>query len=320
MSATANERRATPEAPRALGAARRRRRTHAHDGWWALVFLLPALITILSMRVAPTVSAFWGSLHQGFPGGIREPEFAGLANYSELFHSPAFLHTVVLTLIFNVILNPLQVAIALLIATLMTRRIRLAGIWRTLVFVPATIPIVGSSIVWGIAMRPQGPLNGILEALGLPAQPFFTSPQQALASIMLVATWVGVGYWMIFLISGIENIPAEYYEAARLDRAGPIRTFFSITIPMLKRPLLFVLVADTVANFVLFVPVQMLTNGGPENSTTLQMFNAYRTSYTYGDKTLGAAEVVVLTLIMLLFVALQFWLLREDNGRTGARR
>jgi multiple sugar transport system permease protein len=92
-----------------------------------------------------------------------------------------------------------------------------------------------------------------------------------------------------------------------------VRTFLRITIPLLKRPLLFVLVADTVANFVLFVPVQLLTNGGPQSSTTLLMFDAYQTTYNYGSRNQGAAEVVILTAIMLVFVVLQFWLLHEER-------
>lgn len=293
--------------------SRRRPRGRRKELFWALVFLLPAGLAIVTMRIAPAIEAFWTSLHSGFPGGLREPAFTGFENYIELFSSPAFGETVLRTVVFNVILNPAQIIIALMLAVLMTRRLHLRGLWRILMFVPATIPIVGSSIVWGIAMRPDGPLNAILDALGLGSVPFLTSPAHALTSIMIVATWVGVGYWMLFLISGIETIPEEYYEAARLDRAGPIRTFFQITLPMLKRPLLFVLVADTVANFVLFVPVQMLTGGGPESSTTMLMFDAYRTTYTYSDKNLGAAQVIVLTLIMLAFVAAQFALLREDK-------
>ncbi|CAM3369683.1 carbohydrate ABC transporter permease [Occultella aeris] len=299
-------------APRRLS---RRRKELA----WAVIFLAPAIIAILTLRIAPSIGAVISSLHRGFPGGVLEPVFSGFRNYSDLLANEAFRDTVVRTVVFNVIINPLQVAIALMVAVLVTRRVGAPGLWRTLIFIPATVPIVGSSIVWGVALRPEGPINAIIEALGGTPQPFFTSGDQALASIMLVLSWIGIGYWMLFLISGIQSIPEEYYEAARLDRAGPIRTFFSITIPLLKRPLLFVLVADTVANFVVFVPIQMLTNGGPQNSTTMQMFNAYRTTYTYGSKNLGAAEVVILTLIMLVFVAIQFRMLREDRP-TRSRR
>jgi multiple sugar transport system permease protein len=196
---------------------------------------------------------------------------------------------------------------------LFVQRIPQVGVWRTLVFIPVTVPIVGSCIAWGAALNPNGPVNALISALGGDPQPFLTSPNQALACIIVLASWIGVGYWMMFLISGLQAIPEELYDAAKIDQAGPVRTFFSITIPLLKRPLLFVLVADTVANFVLFVPVQLLTQGGPQNSTTLLMFDAYRTTYGYGSRNLGAAEVVILTVIMIFFVLLQFRLLREEE-------
>jgi multiple sugar transport system permease protein len=205
------------------------------------------------------------------------------------------------------------VALALLLSVLLIQRIPLAGLWRTFLFVPVTIPIVGSSIAWGAAFDPEGPINALLRALGGDGQPFFTSPKQALGCIIVIATWIGIGYWMLFLVSGLQAIPTELYEAARIDRAGPVSTFFRITMPLLKRQLLFVLVADTVANFVLFVPVQLLTDGGPQSSTTLLMFDAYRQTYGYGSRNLGASEVVILTIIMLVFVVLQFRLLREEG-------
>ena len=304
---------------RGRGGRPRISRRHAKELWWAAVFLAPALIAIAALRIAPTVSAAVSSFYQGFPGGVLPAEFSGLANYSELLGNDMFRDTVLRTIVFNLIINPLQVALALVISVLLTRRIVAPSLWRMLVFIPATVPVVGSSIVWGIALRPEGPINAIIAALGGSPQPFLTSSSQAMASIMLVISWIGIGYWMLFLVSGLQSIPEEYFEAAKLDRAGALRTFFSITIPLLKRPLLFVLVADTVANFVLFVPIQMLTNGGPENSTTMQMFNAYRTTYTYSSKNLGAAEVMILTVIMLAFVALQFRLLREDRPKRGQR-
>ena len=182
-----------------------------------------------------------------------------------------------------------------------------------MLFIPVTIPIVGSCIAWGAALEPQGPVNALITALGGEPQPFFTSPNQALACIIVLASWIGIGYWMLFLIAGLQSIPSELYDAAKVDQAGPVRTFFSVTLPLLRRPLLFVLVADTVANFVLFVPVQLLTQGGPQGSTTLLMFEAWRTTYGYGSRNLGAAQVVILTAIMLVFVLLQFRLLREDK-------
>jgi multiple sugar transport system permease protein len=305
---------ASSTVPTEPAASRRRARAgRRHEAFWAAVFLTPAVAALVVLRLVPTIAAVVTSLHKAFPGGIIPATFAGLRNYDSLFTDPNFVSTIVRTLVFNVIINPLQIVLALIIAVLFVQRIPLVGVWRTLVFIPITVPMVGSSIAWGAALNPNGPVNAIIGALGGKPQPFFTSPHQALASIIVLASWIGIGYWMMFLISGLQAIPEELYDAAKTDGAGALRTFFSITIPLLKRPLLFVLVADTVANFVLFVPVQLLTQGGPQGSTTLLMFDAYRTTYGYGSRNLGAAEVVILTVIMIFFVLLQFRLLREER-------
>jgi len=293
--------------PRAL------RKVARKESVWAVVFLTPALVTILMTRVWPGLGAVVSSLYSGIPGGVRVERFVGLENYVRLFENEAFIDVLWRTVVFNLVINPFQVGLALLLALVMVRKMPLRGVLRTLLFLPATVPIVGSTIAWGVALRPDGPVNSVLSAIGGTPQPFFTSPQQSLATVIIIASWIGVGYWMIFLIAGIEAIPEEYYEAAKLDRAGPLRTFFAITLPQLKRPVLFVLVACTVANFVLFVPIALLTEGGPQNSSTTLMFDAYRTTFVYGSRNLGAAEVVILSSVMIAFVVLQFKLLGEEK-------
>lgn len=304
---------ASPAAAREARPGRARRRRVGRTWLMAAAFLAPAVVTILLIRIVPFIGAVISTLHvRDGIGLLAEERFAGFQNYIDLLSDPLFQATLGRTLLFNVIINPLQIALALVIAVLLTRRVPARGLWRMAVFIPCTIPLVGSSIAWGVALRADGPINGILQALGLPTQPFLSSPTQALASIMLVASWVGIGYWMIFLIAGINEIPDELYEAASLDGAGGWRSFWSVTLPMLKRPLLFVLVADTVANFVLFVPMQMLTGGGPQNSTTMLMFDAYRRTYTYSQPNQGATATVILTVVMLVIVFVQFRLLKED--------
>lgn len=295
---------------------RTRRAGRRLELFWGAVFLAPVLVSLVVLRIVPAVGAISSSLYKAFPGGIIPATYAGLQNYRSLFGDPNFNATIRRTIAFNLVINPLQILIALLVAVLLVQRIPLVGLWRTLLFVPVIIPIVGSCIAWGAALNPEGPVNAIISALGGTPQPFFTSPGQALACIVVIASWIGIGYWMLFLVSGLQAIPEELYDAAKIDRAGAVRTFLHITLPMLRRPLLFVLVADTVANFVLFVPVQLLTGGGPQSSTTLLMFEAYRTSYAYGSRNLGAAQVVLLTAIMLFFVLLQFRLLREEREPT----
>jgi multiple sugar transport system permease protein len=135
-----------------------------------------------------------------------------------------------------------------------------------------------------------------------------------LLSIVLLASWIGVGYWMMFLIAGLQDIPPEYGEAADLDGAGPVRKFLDVTLPLLRRPLLFVLVADTVANFVLFAPIQVLTKGGPEGSSNLLMYDVYHNAFELSDPHTAAAELVLLLILMLAIVSVQFRLLRSGEG------
>ena len=135
---------ADPRAARAgVGPRARWSPRRIKEAAWAAAFLAPAVLTIATTRIAPSVDAFVDSLHRGFPGGLRAPVFDGLGQYQALLSTDAFRETVARTVVFNVIINPLQVALALLVAVLMTRRIALRGVWRMLLFVPATIPLVG---------------------------------------------------------------------------------------------------------------------------------------------------------------------------------
>ncbi|SBT40541.1 carbohydrate ABC transporter permease [Micromonospora auratinigra] len=288
---------------------RSRARAKRRDSLAAAGFLAPVLACLVLLRLLPAASALIDSLYSRLPGSLLPAEFVGLDNFTALFASPGFRTSLTQTLVFNLLVNPIQILAALALAVLMTRRLPGTGLWRTLVFLPSAVPMLGSTIVWGIALRPDGPVNGVLGLFGIGPQPFFTSAGQVLWSLILLASWIGVGYWMMFLIAGIQDIPPVYYEAARIDGAGPVRTFFAVTLPLLRRPLLFVLVADTVANFVLFAPIQVLTNGGPQDSSNLLMYDVFRHAYQLSDPHTAAAELIVLLTIMLAVVALQFRLL-----------
>lgn len=283
--------------------------------FWALVFLAPSLIALVSMRLMPILSSLFSSFYTAFPGGIQPAVYTGWENFKFVLTDPDFLSTIRRTILFNLVINPVQIALSLFVSVVMVQRIRFEGIWRTLVFIPITIPIVGSSITWYAIFKPDGPLNALLLTIGLNGQPFLNSPEQALISISVVASWIGIGYWMMFLISGLRAIPSEIYDAAEIDRAGPIRVFFSITLPLLRRTLLFVLVATTVANFVLFAPIQLLTAGGPESTTTLLIYDTYRETYVYGGRNLGATKGLILALIMILFACIQFYLMQEKKDK-----
>jgi multiple sugar transport system permease protein len=293
-------------------AADRVRRRRLGDLPVALTFLLPAVLAAVLLRLWPTVRAFWDSL-RNTPLGVEPTHWVGLEQFRTLLGDPDFLNSLKITLLFGVIVNPLQILTALGLAVIFNERIRGAGLMRTLVFLPVAIPQSVSAVVWAVAFRPDGPLNGVLDKLGVPPQGFLTSGGEALASIILVVSWIGVGYWMMFLIAGLKEIDPVLYEAAALDGAGRWARFRHVTIPQLTRQIAFVLVADTISNLLVFAPVNILTNGGPNGRTDLIMNDVFDRAYNQADIGAAAAGTVIVVLIALVIVLIQFRLISRGS-------
>ncbi|MFD7157479.1 carbohydrate ABC transporter permease [Kribbella sp. NPDC059898] len=282
------------------------------QGLIALAFLTPALVCLAVLRIVPAISAVVESFYsESLLRGGRV--FTGLSNYTDLLGSKDFRQSVGVTLLFTVLVNPIQVVVSFLLAVLFTQKAAGSKLWRTLVILPIATPPAVSAVIWSVIYRPDGLGNGVLERFGLPAQPFLTSPSQVLPSLIVLLSWIGVGYWMLFLIAGIQEVPVEVREAALLDGAGPWRRMISVILPLVRRPLAFVLVADTVSNLLVFAPVQILTKGGPNGNSNLLMYDVYNRAYALGDIHVAQAEVVILVALTLAIVAGQFRLLRGDQ-------
>jgi multiple sugar transport system permease protein len=284
--------------------------------WWVpFTFLFPALAGLILFRFAPIGIAAFGSL---FGTTIRgESVFKGVANYAELFADEAFWHAVRVTLIFNLIINPLQVVCALTLALLVRRPTRFVDVFRAAFLLPMTVSLAITSVIWAILLDPSlGPVNGFLRWLGLPPQPFFRSSDQALATLIGVATWKGAGYWMVFLLAGLLAIPQDVHEAAALDGANAWQRFIYVTLPMMRRPLAFVLVADTAINFLLFAPVYIVTQGGPNGATQLLMYEAYQSEFAYLNHGRSMTISVVILMIVLAVALSELRLFRpkEEEG------
>jgi ABC-type sugar transport system permease subunit len=295
-----------------VSAPARPKRRRYRDLPVALTFLAPAVAAAVLLRIWPLVRAISDSLHST-PLGLQPSHWVGLKQFRLLFDDPDFRNSLKITLLFGVIINPLQIAVSLALAILFNEKIRGIGLMRTLVFLPVAIPQSVSAVIWGVAFRPDGPLNGTLERLGIGPQRYLTAPNQALLSIMLVVSWIGVGYWMMFLVAGLKQIDPVLYEAAGLDGAGRWARFRYVTLPQVRRQLVFVLVADTISNLLVFAPVQILTQGGPTGHTDLIMNNVFERAYTRGDIGGAAAGTVVLVVIALLIVVIQFRLLSSGE-------
>lgn len=274
----------------------------------AALFLAPAMVAVIVLRLWPAAVA----LHQSLLAP-RATSYS-LENYIYIFGDPVFQGAVSTTLLYSAIVNPLQIAIAVALALLMNAKLPTVGIWRTLVLLPVAIPQSVSAVVWGVAFRPDGPLNSLFEAFGIGPQRFLTSPEQALPVIIVIVSWVGIGYWMTFVIAGLQDIPRSLYEAARIDGANTWQSFRYITLPQLRRPLTFVLVANTVANFLVFAPVQILTKGGPQGSTNLIMNEIYTRAFVASDPSSASAATVVLVSLVLIIVFIQFRMMRGTDS------
>jgi multiple sugar transport system permease protein len=271
----------------------------------------PAIAGLLVFRAYPIALALWQSLNQQTLEGAQR--FAGAANYLTVLTDPQFWNAARVTLVFNLITNPLQISLALALALLVNRRLPGIALFRTAYFLPMTVSLAITATIWNLILNPElGLANGLLQRVGLPRQPFLISERQALASIIALATWKGVGYWMVFLLAGLQQIPATLYEAASLDGATAWRRFGHVTFPLLRRVLAFVLVADTAINVLMFVPIYLLTGGGPNGSTTLLMFHAYRAAFVFLDWGQATAISILILLVILAMTAAQLRLLRAE--------
>lgn len=280
----------------------------------AYLFLAPAILGLLIFKVYPLLLSATESLYQVSFFGQQAKYFVGLENYRDVFADPTFWQSLKVTLKFNFLIIPIQVALAVALALLLNKKFKGVRVFRSIYLLPAGVSIAIACTLWSLMLNPNsGLLNSLLALVGIPRQPFLTSSSQALWSIILIASWKGVPYWMIFIMAGLQGIPESNYEAAAIDGANALQVLFKITLPLLKRTLLFVVVANTVSNFLLFVPPYMLTRGGPESSTNLLMYEVFKSGFIYNDMARATTMITLLVILLLGIVAIEFRWLRAEH-------
>ena len=278
-----------------------------------VALLAPALLGLLVFRLYPIAIAVVTSFYTTVHGNTA---FAGLGNYESLISDHVFWRSLGVTLWFNLLVNPIQIAISLGLALLYVRKFPGASVYRIFFLIPIGVSVPVAVIVWRIMLSQGGLVNGLLNLFGVAPKPWLTSSSFALYSVIAIATWKGASYWMIFIVGGLQNISPELYDAARVDGVRPWQRLLFITLPLLRPALLFVLAADVSINFLLFAPIYMLTQGGPAGSTDVLMYEAYKQGFIFGDMGRAMAMVVVIVAILLIVVGLQFRLLsaREQGA------
>lgn len=282
----------------------------------AYTLLLPAILLLVGLRLYPTIFAIVTSFQKRGMSIFDPPRWAGFSNYEYLlFRSPTFMTSLATTLVFVAVVTILQTILALALAVIYTQKGYGIPLWRTIVFLPIAIPVAVSTVIWEIAMRDDGIINAVIDAFTGSTVSFFSTGAAATASFFVILSWVGTGYWMTILIAGLNDIPREVKEAAAIDGAKPVRTFFEITLPLLRRPLAFVVVAHTVGNFFTFVPVAIITHGGPQGATRYLMYEIYAEAYVNANENLASAAIVLFSLMIIAIVAVQFRLVAPPEGR-----
>lgn len=275
---------------------------------WAYIFLLIPLTFFVTIRFAPTLFAMSVSL---FRWDILSPEkpWMGLKNYEALFADPVFWQSLTNTLMYVALSVPLQLVIGLAFALLLQAAAHWRGFFRALYFIPFVTSTVAISWVWRWIYQPAfGPLNKLLALVGLPEQKFLASPDQALASIVVTMVWQALGFYVIIFLAGLEAIPTDFYEAAKIDGARARDLFRHITLPLLNPTIVFLTVIGTINAIQVFTQVLNMSfqgMGGPLDSTKSLVLFIYQQGFKSFKMGYASAGTVVLFALILVITIIQ---------------
>lgn len=277
---------------------------------WGILLVAPAFLFLVVFKFAPIAMAIFASFCDwSTTRGFKE--FVGLENYRFLFKDPVFATSLKTTIVFAITLTLIQIVLALILAFLLSKTTKVTTVARLIIFHPYAISLSIASLIWWIMYAEWGLVNSIVSFLGFRRQAWLTSSDLALWSLVLMLIWKGIGYWMMVLIAGINGIPYTIREAAIVDGATYWQRLIRIDLPLLKRPLAFAFVADTIINFLLFAPPYIMTAGGPQNRTLVLSLYAYRMAFVYNDLGYASAVSCILLCVVMVIVAMELRLMRS---------
>ncbi len=277
---------------------------------WGIAFVVPAIIFFIVFAYYPMVSALRLSLTDY--NLLSPPKDVGLANYEYIFQSERFQKVLVNTFEFvGGYAIPMWI-LALALAMIFTQEFKGRGIYRTLYFVPIVLSETVISIVWRLLYHPQGAINSMLAPFnGGVRVPWLTSSDIAPLAVIVVAIWRVFGYYMIIFITGLQNIPMEYYDAAKVDGGSRWQIFRLITLPLLRPTTVFVVVITLLNGFQSFVYQFLITRGGPNDSTNVLGYLIYEEAFPNLNMGRAAAISMVLFAMLIVLTFIQLYLLRQ---------
>lgn len=239
---------------------------------------------------------------------FREPTFIWLGNYIDLFADPYFIKVISNTLYYIIGTVPISIVLGLLFALLVNRKVRGISFFRLAFFHPMVMPMVSAATIWLFFFTPDyGLFNTTLRFLGYSGAENWTgNPNLALLSVIIVAIWKNSGYYMIFYLAGLQNLPEDVYEAAALDGANDWQALWQITFPLLRRTTVFITIVAFIDAFRTVDHIFVLTSGGPSRSSTVLLFELWQQRFEYQDIGVSAAITVILVIVLLAFTVTNF--------------
>jgi multiple sugar transport system permease protein len=302
--------------------AKTKKSKFGQDNLAGILMSLPGIILLTLFVIVPFITAIVLSFFNVNFNMVQGPKFWGFEQYRRILFdevsSPIFYKALQNNFTFALIVVPAQTGLAVLLAVMLNAKLRGIAFFRTFFFMPVVFPMSLVSIIWALMFSRDslGMLNGLLNLLSFGyIQPidWLGDPNIALLSIALLSIWAGVGFQMVIVLAGLQEIPVELYEAASLDRANWWQRFWNVTIPGLRNTLIFVTIITTIFSLRLFDQVFILTKGGPIDATQTVMYQAVTSAFVEGNMGRASAITVIFVLIIVVITLIQRLVLRQNR-------
>jgi multiple sugar transport system permease protein len=269
----------------------------------AIVMLAPNLAGLLIFMVIPTITSFVISMTDW--NLIGSPSWIGFANFPEAFRDDLFWTTLRNTAVYVFCKVPLNVFLSLLLAVLLNQSLYGRTLFRAVLFLPMIASSVSVALLWQPLFLSSGLLNSFLVSFGLPPLMWIYNPKTSMMSVVIVALWKELGYYMVIFLAGLQSISRTYYEAADIDGARGIQQFTRITVPLISPTTFFVLIISIIGSFQIFDLTTVLTGGGPANSTNTLIMYVYQAGFKFFRMGYASALSSILFVIVLIITIIQ---------------
>jgi sn-glycerol 3-phosphate transport system permease protein len=271
-----------------------------------VAYLAPSLILFAAFVFIPLSQSIYLSFFNTRATGAITT-FAGLDHYLELLTSPAFGTGLLATALFAAYTVPLGIALGLVLAVMLNQRLRGINVFRTMMSSTIAISAAVGALIWLLLLNPSlGLLNHVLSLVAVRGPDWLIQPTSAIIAVSITTIWLTLGTNIIVLLAGLQGVPEEIYEAARLDGARGLRMFTRITVPMVSPSLFFLLVVDTIAVLQAFTQIHLLTRGGPVDATRVLVYSIYQDAFQNFQFGYASAQAVILLALVMALTLVQF--------------